>query len=121
MSVAIGNFLVCLREEAGASQKDICEGICKVSTYSNYERDERVPDFLTLNRIFERLGYGIVSLSAYVTEKESAYLQWRMDTSFRQQCQSGGKLTSLGKRLSITKKTKETVPRNRGSSSDDCL
>ena len=81
MSIAIGTFLTQLREKIGVSQKDICEGICKISTYSNYERDERIPDFLTLNLILERLGHGIMSLGVYVTEEEAKYLQWRTDTA----------------------------------------
>jgi len=81
MGIAIGEFLISLREEAGASQRDTCEGICKISAYSNYELNKRVPDFLTLNLIFERLGQGTLSLSAYLAKDEIEYLQWRMDTA----------------------------------------
>lgn len=81
MNVRIGVFLTRLREESGISQKDICEGICKLSTYSNYERDERVPDFLTLNLILERLGVGIMGMASYVAKEEVEYLEWRSQTS----------------------------------------
>ncbi len=97
MSVRIGVFLTRLREEAGVSQKELCEGICKLSAYSNYERDERVPDFLTLNLLLERLGMGIVGMAAYLAKEEAEYLEWRSQTAqalCRQNFAELAKLTS---------------------------
>lgn len=81
MGLLIGNFLTEFREQINVSQKDICEGICNISTYSNYERNERIPDFLTLNAILERLGHGITGLTAYVTNDEMKYLEWQRTAS----------------------------------------
>ena len=47
----------------------------------DYENDVRIPDFLTLNSILERMGQGIMSLSAYVSKDEMKYLQWRSEIS----------------------------------------
>ncbi len=81
MGVVIGEFLTCMRVEMEISQKELCEGICKVSAYSNYERNERVPDFLTLNLLLERMGHTIMSLAVYTSNEETEYLHWRMETS----------------------------------------
>lgn len=81
MGIKIGELLYRTREELGIEQKSIYTGICTASNYSNYENDVRMPDFLTLNGILERMGQGIMSLSAYVSKDEMKYLQWRSEIS----------------------------------------
>ena len=80
MGVVIGEFLTCMRAGIGISQKELCEGICEVSAYSNYERNKRVPDFLTLNLLLERMGHTIMSLAVYTSNDEIKYLSWRTET-----------------------------------------
>ena len=81
MGIKIGELLYRTRDELGIEQKSIYTGICTASNYSNYENDVRIPDFLTLNSILERMGQGIMSLSAYVSKDEMKYLQWRSEIS----------------------------------------
>lgn len=81
MGIRIGELLYRTRKELGIDQKSIYTGICTASNYSNYENDIRIPDFLTLNGILERMGQGIMSLSAYVSKEEMKYLQWRSEVS----------------------------------------
>ena len=80
MSIFIGEFLYEIRKEVGAMAWEVCEGICKTSTYSYYENNQRIPDFLTLNFFLERLGHGITGLAAYVSKEEMEYLEWRRET-----------------------------------------
>lgn len=77
----IGELLYRTRKEIGVEQQSIYLGICTASNYSNYENDERIPDFLTFNSILERIGQPIMSLSAYVSKKEIKYLVWRNKVS----------------------------------------
>lgn len=79
MSIPIGEFLYEIRKEIGAMAWEVCEGICKTSTYSYYENNQRIPDFLTLNFFLERLGHGITGLAAYVSKEEMEYLEWRRE------------------------------------------
>lgn len=95
MGVVIGEFLTCMRAEMEISQKELCEGICKVSAYSNYERNERVPDFLTLNLLLERMGHTIMSLAVYTSNEETEYLHWRMETSNALRDRQYGRLAGL--------------------------
>lgn len=81
MSIAIGEFLFEIRREIKALAKDICEGICKLPTYSLYENGKRIPDYLTLNLFLERMGHGITGLTAYVSKIEMEYLIWRRKAS----------------------------------------
>ena len=77
MDTLIGQILLEMRKERQVTEKQLCEGICRVSAYSNYEWRERVPDFLTLNYILERLGHGITGLTAYLCEEELDYIRWK--------------------------------------------
>ena len=77
MNTLIGQILTQMREKRQVSAKQLCEGICDASAYSNYEWRGRVPDFLTLNYILERLGHGITGLTAYLSEEELDYIRWK--------------------------------------------
>ena len=77
MNTLIGEILGIMREQRQVTSKQLCNGICDTSTYSNYEWRERVPDFLTLNYILERLGHGITGMTAYLGREEMEYIRWR--------------------------------------------
>ena len=59
---------------------DICRGICGVSTYCMYENDEMIPDILSVNMFLDRMGFGILGLTAYISEKEVVYFKWKEST-----------------------------------------
>lgn len=77
MNTLIGKILLEMRKKRQITEKQLSEGICTVSAYSNYERRDRIPDFLTLNYLLERLGHGITGLTAYLSEEEINYIRWR--------------------------------------------
>lgn len=76
----IGQLLYEIRQKHHVKQKELCRGICGVSTYSLYENGGIIPDMLSTNLFLERLGYTVKGLSAYISEKEEKYLAWRNQT-----------------------------------------
>ncbi|WP_207663057.1 helix-turn-helix domain-containing protein [Roseburia inulinivorans] len=60
--------------------KDICRGICSPSSYCMYENGEIVPDILLVNMFLDRMGFGILGLTAYISEKEVVYFKWKEST-----------------------------------------
>lgn len=81
MGIQIRELLYRIRKERKIEGRQLYMGICTASNYSNYEKNKRIPDFLTLNGILERLGEGVMSLSAYLSKEELVYLKWRNDIS----------------------------------------
>ncbi len=55
-SKSIGELLEFERKHKGITQEKVCEGLCNVSTYNRYERDEILPDKFILDCLLERLG-----------------------------------------------------------------
>ena len=80
MGLDIGKLLYGARIKYKVSAKDVCRGICSVSSYCMYENGEVIPDILLVNMFLERLGFGILGLTAYVTEKEVSYFKWKERT-----------------------------------------
>ena len=54
--------------------KDICRGICSPSSYCMYENGEIVPDILLVNMFLDRMGFGILGLTAYISKKKQFIL-----------------------------------------------
>lgn len=77
MSLDIGLLLFQERRRKNLSQGAVSNGICSVSVYSEYELGEKVPDFLTLSMLFERIGYYARGLTAYISKEEYAYWEWK--------------------------------------------
>lgn len=77
MSLDIGLFLFQERRRKDLSQGAVSSGICSVSVYSEYELGEKIPDFLTLSLLFERIGYHARGLTAYISKEEYAYWEWK--------------------------------------------
>lgn len=67
MGIEIGAVLMTIRKKKKMSQGSVCHGICGISTYSQYENGERIPDILSLKMLFERLGYTPKGLNVYVS------------------------------------------------------
>lgn len=76
----IGRLLYGIRTKYQISVNDICRGICGVSTYCMYENDEMIPDILSVNMFLDRMGFGILGLTAYISEKEVVYFKWKEST-----------------------------------------
>ena len=80
MGLDIGRLLYGIRTKYQISVNDICRGICGVSTYCMYENDEMIPDILSVNMFLDRRGFGILGLTAYISEKEVVYFKWKEST-----------------------------------------
>lgn len=80
MGLDIGRLLYGIRTKYQISVNDICRGICGVSTYCMYENDEMIPDILSVNIFLDRMGFGILGLTAYISEKEVVYFKWKEST-----------------------------------------
>ena len=80
MGLNIGRLLYGIRTKYQISVNDICRGICGVSTYCMYENDEMIPDILSVNMFLDRMGFGILGLTAYISEKEVVYFKWKEST-----------------------------------------
>lgn len=80
MGLDIGRLLYGIRTKYQISVNDICRGICGVSTYCMFENDEMIPDILSVNMFLDRMGFGILGLTAYISEKEVVYFKWKEST-----------------------------------------
>ena len=76
MGLDIGRLLYGIRTKYQISVNDICRGICGVSTYCMYENDEMIPDILSVNMFLDRMGFGTLGVSAYISKKEAVYFQF---------------------------------------------
>lgn len=79
MGMEIGAVLMTIRKKKRIRQESVCHGICGVSTYSQYENGERIPDILSLKMLFERLGYTPKGLNVYVSEDSLRFRRWNGD------------------------------------------
>ena len=77
MGLNIGRLLYGIRTKYEMNVKDICRGICSPSSYCMYENGEIVPDILLVNMFLDRMGFGILGLTAYISEKEVVYFKWK--------------------------------------------
>lgn len=80
MGLDIGRLLYGIRTKYEMNVKDICRGICSPSSYCMYENGEIVPDILLVNMFLDRMGFGILGLTAYISEKEVVYFKWKEST-----------------------------------------
>lgn len=79
MGIEIGAVLMTIRKKKKMSQGSVCHGICGISTYSQYENGERIPDILSLKMLFERLGYTPKGLTVYASEDSLKFWRWKKD------------------------------------------
>lgn len=80
MGLNIGRLLYGIRTKYEMNVKDICREICSPSSYCMYENGEIVPDILLVNMFLDRMGFGILGLTAYISEKEVVYFKWKEST-----------------------------------------
>ena len=59
-----------------------------------YENDEMIPDILSVNMFLDRMGFGTLGVSAYISKKEAVYFQWREST---RECIQSEKYKNLSK------------------------
>ena len=45
-----------------------------------YENDEIIPDILSVNMFLDRMGFGTLGVSAYISKKEAVYFKWKEST-----------------------------------------
>lgn len=73
---SIGNIIKQEREKRGATQKQLCRGLCSISTLNRIENDERDMDMFLQLRIFQRLGYSPNKFELYGScEEQEQYNQ----------------------------------------------
>ena len=94
MGLDIGRLLYGIRTKYQISVNDICRGICGVSTYCMYENDEMIPDIVSVNMFLDRMGFGTLGVSAYISKKEAVYFQWWEST---RECIQSEKYKNLSK------------------------
>lgn len=59
-----------------------------------YENDEIIPDILSVNMFLDRMGFGTLGVSAYISKKEAVYFKWREST---RECIQSEKYKNLSK------------------------
>lgn len=112
MGLNIGRLLYGIRTKYEMNVKDICRGICSPSSYCMYENGEIVPDILLVNMFLDRMGFGILGLTAYISEKEVVYFKWKESTRACIRNENYKKLEMLLERIptgnvSLNKKIRE--------------
>ena len=60
-----------------------------------YENDEIIPDILSVNMFLDRMGFGTLGVSAYISKKETVYFQWWESTRECIQSENYKKLSKL--------------------------
>lgn len=75
----VGQILFNLRKKRHVNQDILCRGLCAVSSFSRYERGERIPDRLLLNALVQRLGGSAEYIITAVSDPEYSYLCWKRD------------------------------------------
>lgn len=68
MRNGIGEIIAALREEAGYTQKQLCEGICSVSELTKMELNQSVLGYFQVDRLFARLGKSTERLEYVLTK-----------------------------------------------------
>lgn len=77
LEVTLGEILEQYRKEQKIKKSQVCSGICTITAYTNYERDERVPDKYLIDCILERLGYDSNLLEFITTDEEFQFRRYR--------------------------------------------
>lgn len=80
--IQIGNRIKEIRKSQGLSQRDVAKKLeMAFSTYSNYENNNREPNFETLKRIADVLGVSVAQLvnDEAVADEETSLFQQMMD------------------------------------------
>lgn len=73
----IGELVHYTRRNQGITIKDICRGLCSVSTISRYEYGMRKPDHILLNALIQRMGKSPDDIEVILTKKEYEYVKWK--------------------------------------------
>ncbi len=75
---SIGQLLETERLKKGITQSGVCRGLCNVSTYNRYERDEIIPDKYMLDYLLQRLGKNPETINYLVDSREAAIRELRI-------------------------------------------
>lgn len=78
--IRIGIMLYRIRMEKKITRKQLCGGLCQLSTMSYYENGERVPDSLLFHYFMQRLGTSPEDYAIMLNEKEYHYYLWKEKT-----------------------------------------
>ena len=75
----VGQVLTSLRKNRHVNQDILCMGLCTTSSFSRYERGERIPDRLLLKTLVQRLGGSAEYIVTAISDPEYTYLCWKRD------------------------------------------
>lgn len=75
----IGEIIERERERQKISVKELCRGLCNVSTYTRYKYSQITPDLLTLTALCDRLGFNIDDMYIACSEKEYLIVKKRTE------------------------------------------
>ena len=70
MTTLVGNLIKKYREEKRISQKELCEGICKISTLSRIESGMYMPNYMQMRVLITRLGKDMPVNIIPITKRE---------------------------------------------------
>lgn len=75
--ITLGEVLERYRKKLNVKKVDLCRGLCTLTSYTRYERDERIPDKYVIDAILERLDYETNLIEFISTEEEFQFRQLR--------------------------------------------
>ena len=75
----IGDLIEKERLRQNISSKELCRGLCNVSTYTRYKYNQITPDLLTLTALCDRLGFNIDDMYIACSEKEYLIVKKRTE------------------------------------------
>lgn len=76
----VGTMLYRMRMQREVTRKQLCSGLCQISTMSYYENNDRVPDSLLFYYFMQRLGMTPEDYAIMLSKKEYDYYRWKDKT-----------------------------------------
>ncbi len=95
MGTSIVELIKHERKKHGITKKGLYAGICSLSTATRIEQGERIPDYLTLQAILDRLDISMKFFCAYLSDDEIAYVKWRKEVIIGASMEDDTSLDSL--------------------------
>lgn len=95
MNITLIDLIKHERKEQNLTKKQLYTGLCSPATATRIEQGERIPDYLTLHAILDRLGLSMRLFCAYLSLDEISYLKWRRDVVITASLEDDSKLDSI--------------------------
>ena len=95
MNITLIDLIKHERKEQNLTKRQLYTGLCSPATATRIEQGERIPDYLTLHAILDRLGLSMRLFCAYLSVDEISYLKWRRDVVITASLEDDSKLDSI--------------------------